>query len=122
MVLKNLADQLIQLIAVFCFRIHAYKSGNSLAAAENEDGRDGRHAQAASDIASNIGIELGNYGLAFKFHGELFDDWGEHAARATPRGPEIDEHRLVALEDGTIPIRGIDFESTSGHFQFTLSQ
>jgi len=116
------ADQLIELIAVFRFSIHTYKAGYSLTAAENEDSGDGRDAQSTSDITGDVRIELGNHGLAFKLYSQFLNDWSQHAAWAAPWGPEIDEHRLVAFKNGTIPVATVDFESTSSHFQFTLSQ
>src|SRR5258708_381348 len=60
--------------------------------AEEDDGRNALHAECAHRLLVLIDIELAEADVT-ALRGQLFDEWSDHAARAAPRCPEIDDHR-----------------------------
>src|SRR5208283_5894808 len=46
-----------------------------------------------------VNVHLDDAGAVSEFRGRLVDDWRHHAARAAPRGPEVDEDRNLRLKN-----------------------
>src|SRR5262249_36480355 len=46
-----------------------------------------------------VDVHLHDLDLVAELAVDLLHDRGDHAARTAPRRPEVDEHRLVGLED-----------------------
>ena len=85
----ELLDELLHL----AFRYRAHKPIDRLAVFERINRRDGLHTKLHSQRLVLVNVDL--YQLHFPgvlLH-QLFDDRRELLARATPRRPEIDNHR-----------------------------
>ena len=62
---------------------------NFLTALEHHQRGDAADPVLACNVWVLVGIELEDLDLAFEFLGDLVDNRSHHAARATPRSPEV---------------------------------
>ena len=69
-----------------------------LAGCEHGDGRDAHDAVVHGGVRIGIDVELTDLDDARVLGGQLLDLGRDHAARTAPLGPEVHDHRLVALE------------------------
>ena len=66
------------------------------------------------DVGIFVGIQLEDLDLTIEFLGEFFNYGSHHAAGATPRSPEVDQNRDIALQDVLLK-RGVSDRSGAGH-------
>src|SRR5262249_30930552 len=69
-----------------------------LAAFEDHQGRDRHHAIFRGRLRALVDVELHDLDLLAHRAGDLVERGSNHAARATPFGPEIDDDRPLGLE------------------------
>ncbi|NDE88089.1 MAG: thioredoxin [Gammaproteobacteria bacterium] len=67
------------------------------------------HLPKASDLGLFVGVDLDHL-QARRFGGKLIEHGSEHATRATPRRPKVDQHRLRGrgFDDFAAEVRGGD--------------
>src|SRR5690606_31837728 len=70
-----------------------------LAVAEDDQRGNAHDAVALGDVGALVDVELGELDLVAVLAGQFLEDRRHHAARAAPRGPEVDDHRLLRLQD-----------------------
>jgi hypothetical protein len=72
---------------------------DDLAAGKHVHGGDGHDPVTLGDRGVLVDVELDHIDLVRVLGRDLLKDRGDHAARAAPFGPVIDDDRLVALQD-----------------------
>src|SRR5450756_1704014 len=72
---------------------------------ERHQGRDRGDAHPTGELLLGVGVDLRVHDVGV-LRGRRLEDGPEHAARAAPRGPEVDEHDAVAF-DGLLEGNGI---------------
>ena len=72
---------------------------DDLPAGEHVHGRDGHDPVTLRDGGILVDVELYHIDLVRVLSSDLLEHRGDHAARAAPFGPVIDDDRLVALQD-----------------------
>src|SRR5581483_4314309 len=77
------------------FRHVADQPLDRLAVLEHDERGDAHHAELLGDLRVLIDVDLRDLQLALLLAGDLLDDRRDHAARAAPGRPEIDEDRLL---------------------------
>ena len=97
-----------------CLGNSTHNGVDLLAAFEHHQRWDAADAVLTGDIRVFIGIQLEDLDLTIEFLGDFFDDGSNHAAGATPRSPEVDQNRDVALQDVLLE-RGVSNRSGAGH-------
>ena len=70
-----------------------------LSALEENQARNAGDLVLAGDAGFSSVFSLTNFAFSAYAVGDFLDDRTEHAARAAPRRPEVDEHGLVALQN-----------------------
>src|SRR5262245_25483406 len=70
--------------------IQSNKSVHDLAVLKDQYSRDRTNVEAACGLRALVRIEFADLYFAVILPGQFFNSWGEHAARPTPRCPEID--------------------------------
>src|SRR6266571_525397 len=88
-----------QLLHELGLRMVANDTVGLTAVLEQDHRRDRADAEAPSGDRVGIDIELGDTDLLALLAGDLFEDRRDHATRAAPRRPEVDEHGRLRLED-----------------------
>src|SRR5690606_37976338 len=89
---------------------------------EDEEGGDGADAVARRHLLVLVHVELPHLRPALVRGGEGIDGGGDRAAGHAPDGPEIHEHRLLALQDLRLEVRVGEFHHVaSGHSRLLLS-
>jgi hypothetical protein len=81
--LRHVADESLRLLAVL----------------EQDHGRDRAHAVAARGDRVRVDVQLRDLQLLAALVRDLLEDGRDHPARTAPRGPEVDEHRLIGPDD-----------------------
>src|SRR5712692_4878799 len=89
----------IELLKQLLLRHVAHKALRLASVLEEDHRRDRADPEASSGDRIRVHIELHDAELRALFTRDLFEDRGDHAAGAAPGGPEVDEHRLIRLED-----------------------
>ena len=73
------------------FGLYADDAVDLFAVLEEHEHWDGADAELGGEVGAFVDIDLADFKGAALFGGELLEDGGEHAARATPFGPEVDD-------------------------------
>ena len=73
-----------------------------LAVFEQDQCRDRHDLEATGDIAGLVDVELRDLQSLTLLVGNLFEDRGDHLARPTPFGPEVDEDGSAIARDGFV--------------------
>ena len=94
-------DPLLQLL----LRRGADLARGELAVLEQHQRRDRHDAVLRGGLRVLVDVELHDLDLAVHRAGDLFQRGRDHAARAAPLGPEVDHHRLGALQHLGLEIR-----------------
>lgn len=76
-----------------------------LAILEEENSRNAPDTVLGGYVGAVVRIELVARDLASVLLGELVDHWGYHLAGPAPRGPELHQYRVLALDHEAIPAR-----------------
>jgi len=77
----------------------ADQSDLRLSVFEQDQRRDAHHVEPPSHLEVVVDVQLPYLDLARLFLGDLFQNRGDHFARATPLGPEIHQHGDVRTFD-----------------------
>ncbi len=93
----DLSNGLGEVFGELRFVTEAHKPGDFLTIFEEYAARNARNSVLAGDFRVGICVELGDFDFVFKLFGQAFQDWGEHAARATPFCPKINENIAFGL-------------------------
>src|SRR5690606_13074849 len=80
-------------------RLRADDLFNRLAILVEDHRRDRDDAKLAGDTLIFVDVDLRNLERARLLLGDLVQDRTDDAARATPRRPEVDEHRGIGIDD-----------------------
>ena len=91
------------------------RGGNRNPAFKQHNCGDAHHAEAGCKLRLLVDIDLADIHFAAVFLGQLVDDRREHAARAAPGRPEINQHGLLGCENLTLKI--ILCNSKNRHFE-----
>src|SRR5512133_308551 len=83
-------DGLVEEAADFGGGVGADEAGDGVAVAEDGDGGDALDAVLGGEHLLSFDVDLGELELAVSLCGLGFDRGTEHAAGATPGGPEVD--------------------------------
>jgi hypothetical protein len=73
--------------------------GDRLTVLEQDHQRDRLHADLPGNVGIGHDVHLGDGDLVGQLIADLLECRGDHLARPAPLGPEVDQHRLVRLED-----------------------
>src|SRR5665213_3006139 len=92
MLVEHLTDRLL--------RDEADDAVDGLAALEEDEARDPGDAVLPGDRGVLVGVHLHEADPVAELTGDLLDDGREHAARAAPGGPKIDQDGLVGAQHG----------------------
>jgi len=89
-------------------RERSHELGRDLTRAEHLDRRDAHHAPGRRELGVLFDVELDELPATFGLACERVEHGAEHAARRTPRGPEVDDHGddVAALEDVSVEVHG----------------
>src|SRR5689334_10299052 len=87
---------------------------DGLAALEQDQSRDRHHLVARGRVLVVVDVELDDAKVVV-FVGDLLEARRDHAARAAPRRPEVDEHGLVVLQNLGLKVVVGYFGDRSGH-------
>src|SRR5207244_11876398 len=88
-----------QLLHQLGLRMEANDTVGLAAVLEQDHRRDRADAEASRGDRIGIDIELGDADLLTLLARDLFEDRRDHAARAAPRRPKVDEHGRLRLQD-----------------------
>ena len=94
-------------------RHRALDALGDLAVAEEQQGRDGHDLVLGRGLDVLVRVELDHLQLR-ALAGDLLDDRGHEAARATPGCPEVHEHGLIRLDDLCLEV-GVGDLAHAGH-------
>ena len=98
------------------FGLHADNAVDLFAVLEEHQHGDGADAELGGEVRTFVDIDLADFESAALFGGELLEDGGEHAAWATPFGPEVDDDRAGGGFDLGLEIVGVEGdEGFAGH-------
>src|SRR2546423_12561541 len=92
-------EGLLQELRDVGLRVGADEAAHRLTALEEDQGRDAAHAELRGVLLVAVGVDLVELDLAGVLAGELLDDRRNRFAGLAPGRPEIDEDRLVRLEN-----------------------
>src|ERR1017187_806406 len=98
LVAGNLANVAIQGLLNVVFGAVANELFYHLSVLENQQGRNAGDFVAHGRGGVSVDVHFANLDFTLIFAGEFFDDGSDRAARATPGGPEIDQHGLIGLQ------------------------
>src|SRR5918999_3988843 len=79
-------------------RLSSDRGRRGLAVLEEDHGRDRRDAVADRELLLLVDVHLDDAELAFALLRDAVEHGGDGVARAAPLGPEVDDHRRVALD------------------------
>ena len=103
------------------FGLHADHAVHLLAVLEEHEHGDGTDAELGGEIGTIVHIDLADFDGVALFSRELLKDGGQHAARAAPFGPEIDDNgRGGGFDFGLKVVRCEGDECVAGHDVSTL--
>lgn len=71
---------------------------------EEQQRGDAADAEALCGLLRIVHIDFADFDAAFVFIRKLFNRWRNHAARATPGGPKINEYGQVRINDFRLEI------------------
>src|SRR5581483_7050126 len=91
-------EMLVEHLADLRLRYEAHDPVDGLAALEEAEARDPGDAVLSGDRRRFVGVQLDERDAVAHLPGDLLDDRREHATRAAPRRPEVDQHGLGAAE------------------------
>jgi len=66
---------------------------------EEDDGGDAHDAKAHRRPRVGVDVHLEHLGLDAELSGDVLDDGGDHPAGRAPLRPEVDQDRLLGLQD-----------------------
>src|SRR5687767_11043852 len=104
---ERLADVLLELLEKLRLRLVADDALRLAAVLEQDHGRDRADAEPTRRDRIRVDVELRDLELVV-LGGDLLEDGADHPAGAAPGRPEVDEHRLVGLQDLLFEIRITD--------------
>ena len=98
------------------FGLHADDAVDLFAVLEEHQHGDGTDTELGGEVGAFVDIDLADFESAALVGGELLEDGGEHAARATPFGPEVDDDRAGGGFDLGLEVVGVESdEGFAGH-------
>src|SRR5690242_6969128 len=100
---RPLGQRVVQLLLELSLGLEPDDLADLLAVLEDEEGRDAPDAVLGGCAWIVVRVELAELDLTVVLLSELVDDGSDHATRATPGGPEVDEDRLVSLQNVAVP-------------------
>src|SRR5690349_21729332 len=94
-------DQGFELRLEIALHVRAVADGpvGRLPVLEDDHGRDRHDPELHRRRRVLVDVHLHDLDLVAQLAVDLLHDRGDHPARAAPGGPEVDQHRLVGLED-----------------------
>lgn len=94
-VFRNSADALVHQLTIF----------------QEDDGGDVANAVFHANLAVVVHIDLSDDGFAVILFRQFFDNGTDHAAGTAPFGPEINDHRLIAVQGQLFKVLAGEFYS-----------
>lgn len=91
------------------FRADANCGVCDFAVFHDHEQRNARHAEHGGEITFFIDVDLADFDFVLVFLGDFRDGGREHAARAAPWCPEINQNGLVGFEDFLFKVFSSDF-------------
>ena len=84
-------DEGLEIVEKLRLPLGAHDASGLLTVLEHDHGGNAHDAEATSNIGIVIDVELGDGQAAGLLVGDLFKDGGDHLARTTPLGPEVND-------------------------------
>ena len=95
----------------------AYHLVHNLALSEHEHGRYGHYAEFFGEFRVVVHIDFPDDGFALVILRQFLNDGNQHFARAAPRRPEVDHHKVVGRND-FIEIGVVDFQTMLDKYEY----